>query len=661
MCGIFGLLVQHPRTLTLGDLSRLVRLLYVYSERRGRESSGIALNNNGSIEILKRNVRGRTFGKLPELDAMLRNLTSEPYAIMGHTRMVTSGDASNFNNNQPVISKNFACIHNGIIVNEDILWQMYPELSRMYQVDTEIFLALLEKFVARRTPLIQAITESIKHLKGANTFALMSSGGSHVTLTTSNGSLYYVADQESGIVIFASERHFLQKIIAENAVPIDERSRIEPLSPGHGLILSLEGRLYTEFSLSGDLPFLANVNSSRTILDRSSNSIRSVSCGSVNLNKLARLEKETSVVNYPAIKGLKRCTKCLLPETFPFIRFDMSGVCSICLQHKPLRKYCKEELLAKIGYQDSKRGLSYLAPVSGGRDSCYGLHLMAREMGIRPVAYTYDWGMVTDLARRNISRMCGELGIEHIIVSADIARKRRHIRQNVVAWLRKPHLGSIPLFMAGDKQFFYFAEKLRSEMELRSIIFSMNPLERTDFKMGFCGINENYDKIRHYDPLLINKLRLVAFYLGQSLVNTAYLNSSLLDTVGGYLSYYFLPKRYEQLFDYMPWIESEVESTLINDYDWELAEDTTSTWRIGDGTAAFYNYIYYKVAGFTENDTFRSNQIREGLIERDVALARIEEENRPRVNSLAWYFDVLGLDAITAIRRINAIPTLYKE
>ena len=29
------------------------------------------------------------------------------------------------------------------------------------------------------------------------------------------------------------------------------------------------------------------------------------------------------------------------------------------------------------------------------------------------------------------------------------------------------------------------------------------------------------------------------------------------------------------------------------DTEWESADDTKSTWRIGDGTASFYNYIYY--------------------------------------------------------------------
>ena len=41
---------------------------------------------------------------------------------------------------------------------------------------------------------------------------------------------------------------------------------------------------------------------------------------------------------------------------------------------------------------------------------------------------------------------------------------------------------------------------------------------------------------------------------------------------------------------------------------------------IGDGTAAFYNYVYQTIAGFTEHDTFRSNQIREGMITREQAM-----------------------------------------
>ena len=91
---------------------------------------------------------------------------------------------------------------------------------------------------------------------------------------------------------------------------------------------------------------------------------------------------------------------------------------------------------------------------SGGRDSSYGLHYVKNVLGMNPIAFTYDWGMVTDLARRNCARVCGKLGVEHIIRSADITAKRRYVRKNIEAWLKKPELGMVTLFMAGDKEFY---------------------------------------------------------------------------------------------------------------------------------------------------------------------------------------------------------------
>ena len=88
-------------------------------------------------------------------------------------------------------------------------------------------------------------------------------------------------------------------------------------------------------------------------------------------------------------------------------------------------------------------------------------------------------------------------------------------------------------------------------------------------------------------------------------------------------------------------------------YDWEKATDSDSTWRVGDGAAPFYNYIYYTLTGFTEFDTFRSNQIREGEISRKEALELVEIENRPRIQSIKWFLDVINLDFEKTIKRIN--------
>ena len=64
------------------------------------------------------------------------------------------------------------------------------------------------------------------------------------------------------------------------------------------------------------------------------------------------------------------------------------------------------------------------------------------------------------------------------------------------------------------------------------------------------------------------------------------------------------------------------------------------------------------MSGFSENDTFRSNQIREGMISRDEALEMIYMENQPRYNSLKWYLEIIGLDFESTIKKINEIPSL---
>ncbi len=141
-----------------------------------------------------------------------------------------------------------------------------------------------------------------------------------------------------------------------------------------------------------------------------------------------------------------------------------------------------------------------------------------------------------------------------------------------------------------------------------------------------------------------------------------YFNSSLWDTLSG--EYYrSLTNKldYYHIFDYWRWDEGKVNETLINDYGWEIAPDTNTTWRIGDGTAAFYNYVYYTVAGFTEHDTFRSNQIRENQITRERALELVEDENRPRYQNVRWYLDTLGMDFERVIKIINDIEKLYKD
>jgi hypothetical protein len=217
----------------------------------------------------------------------------------------------------------------------------------------------------------------------------------------------------------------------------------------------------------------------------------------IGLSSSSRYERKLLEFNTESISKLKRCTKCLLPETFPFIEFNSDGECNYCKYYVKKNEPKNIDELHRLvePYRSKTNDIDCIVPFSGGRDSTYTLHIVKNILKLNPIAFTYDWGMVTDLGRRNIARVCGKLGVENIIVSADIRWKRENIRKNIIAWLKNPSLGMIPLFMAGDKFFFYYADKLKKQTKVKLNIWGINPLENTDFKVGFSNVAQKPDEI----------------------------------------------------------------------------------------------------------------------------------------------------------------------
>lgn len=665
MCGIFGLICTD-HSITENEYGKELKQLFLLSETRGKEAAGICAVSESEIRVCKSALRAKEFVNTNEYASVIKSQFDASNAkyifAMGHSRMVTNGDAGNDTNNQPVIKENFVCIHNGIIVNDNELWNNHTDIKRNSEVDTEILLGLINKYYEGN--MISAFQQSMEEIKGSVSVALVSKYSNELLLFTNIGSLYFLVNLQRTQLIFASERYIIEKYLKDRKHQKEfVGGEIVKISPDTGILINLKTLESVNFNNVNKtdvemhlLPIkkieIIKVNST----NKSSNKVH-YNCEFNELNRLMKIDNSS-------IRKLKRCKKCLLPETFPGISFDDDGVCSICHGYRIKKVKGEKQLIddmTNTGKVITNSRYDCLLPISGGRDSCYCLHYAVKELGLNPVAYTYDWGMVTDLARRNIQRMCSELKVEHVLISADISKKRNNIRMNVEAWLKDPNVATVPLFMAGDKQFFYYAQMLKKQMRISNILFGMNSLEETNFKVGFTGIREKHEDGVFYNLSKTNKLNMCFYYGKQFLKNPAYINTSLLDTVGGFFSYYMLPKDYIQLFDYIKWDESQVVKTILDKYDWETAKDTNGTWRIGDGTAPFYNYIYYRICGFSEYDTFRSNQIREGILDREVAMANIYEENAPRVEAFKWYCDTIGIDAINAVRKINNQKTLYNR
>ena len=676
MCGIFGVITKKNAQYSNTFLKKSLNMVAKLSETRGKDSSGLCTLNHSdnSFHVVKGPIPANKLLDRSKVKADINQVFSKENdnkvkLAFGHARLVTNGTQLNDVNNQPVVKDGIICIHNGIVVNADELWEENPSLNREFEIDTEIIPALLRHYLNEKNSVELSIKKVIDKIFGTASVAIAFNDLAKFALATNNGSLYVIHTND--IIYFASERAMLNGLIEKGSL----RNKIGDfkffqLRANEMLIIDTEEFQINKLAFSevSDKSEAEDYKTPKEIkLFNEPSGKKQISTvmdlNSIHLNPNAKREKDLLLYPVDKIKKLKRCTTCILPETFPFIKFDVDdGECNYCKNYKKKSKTKSlDELKTLVEPYRSKDGSpDVLVPFSGGRDSMYVLHIIKEELGLNPIAFTYDWGMVTDLARRNIARICGELGVENIIVAADIHWKRANIRKNIKAWLKKPALGMIPLFMAGDKFFFFYADKVKKQTDIKLNIWGINHLENTDFKTGFGGLAPQFDKDKIYSLSVKNQLKLFGFVGKNILQSPGYINQSMLDSLGSFASRYLAKKTdYFHLFDYLRWDEKTIEDTIIGKYKWETCIDTDSTWRIGDGTASFYNYVYTLVAGFSENDTFRSNQIREGMITREYALSKIYEENQPRYNSLKWYLEIIGLDFEETIKRINQIESLY--
>lgn len=124
------------------------------------------------------------------------------------------------------------------------------------------------------------------------------------------------------------------------------------------------------------------------------------------------------------LNGLKRCTKCLLPENYPSISYDDKGVCNICNEFAEYKQqiddYFKiEEDFLPVAKAMKSRNEAYdcLLLYSGGKDSTYVLYKLI-DYGLKVLTYTFDNGYISETAFKNIEATTKKLGIKHINVSS---------------------------------------------------------------------------------------------------------------------------------------------------------------------------------------------------------------------------------------------------
>ena len=165
MCGIVGYIGERNATpIVLNGLKRL--------EYRGYDSAGIAVLQNGNIEIR------RDAGKLSKLVSLVENQPVEGNIGIGHTRWATHGEPS-ARNAHPHMgnSRQIVVVHNGIVENFLELREELIAEGAIFNsdTDTEVIVHLIERFLSSGTSLEEATRQALRHLKGAHGVVVMSS------------------------------------------------------------------------------------------------------------------------------------------------------------------------------------------------------------------------------------------------------------------------------------------------------------------------------------------------------------------------------------------------------------------------------------------------------------------------------------------------------
>jgi hypothetical protein len=342
---------------------------------------------------------------------------------------------------------------------------------------------------------------------------------------------------------------------------------------------------------------------------------------------------------------MDRCTRCLLPASYPGITFDEEGVCVYCRTHVKA-EYQGESRLREVvdRYRRSDRGYDCIVGLSGGRDSSYMLYYAVQELGLNVLAYTVDNGFIPDQTKVNIRRMVDLLDVDHIIERQDYTS--RCIRPFLRSWVRRPSAAMVSLMCVGCRMAMAlgFLRKAR-EYDIPLLLTGGGEPE-SSFATRFLTVNSADGTSNSLLAGYIREMHRNPAYL----LSPAFVMTALMEYVCYFSKYPTVKKllypahKHVPLFRYIEWDEEEIVSVITSELGWENYDYSQSTWRSDCKIGLLKNYLYERTAGFTKHDELLSGMIREGMIDRPEALRRVANENVSSELFLVEFLGELGLD-----------------
>lgn len=323
---------------------------------------------------------------------------------------------------------------------------------------------------------------------------------------------------------------------------------------------------------------------------------------------------------------MKRCTRCGLPETFPNIKFDEEGVCNFCRSYRgddrlerAKEKFRKrfEKLLEE---KRRKGGYDCLMAYSGGKDSSYTLMVLKEKYGLSTLALTMDNGFISPRTIENIKNVVDNLGIDHIMYKPrfDILKALFSEAKDSDIYPRKTleRASTICTTCMGIVKFITL--RMAVESSIPFIVYGWSP--------GQAPIEASIFK---NNPSMIKSMQSVLLEPMKAIVGDAIYNYFLTD------EHFSTPERFPYNVSPLAFLNYDEDEIVekIKELGWVKPEDTDP-----NSTNCLLNSFGIKVhkerLGFHPYAFELANLVREGYMDRDEAVARLEAEDNEEIIEL---------------------------
>ena len=320
------------------------------------------------------------------------------------------------------------------------------------------------------------------------------------------------------------------------------------------------------------------------------------------------------------------CQKCILPETFPGIKFDGQGICNYCAKEKAtLAKAPEKKLVYRNNFdqliKDTKgRAPSYdaIMAYSGGKDSTYTLKLLKEHYDLRIIALTFDNHFVSPAAWENMEKAMDTLHIDHIRF-----RLPWHAAQGIFSLTADKDIFSKPTLLRASSVCTACIGLVKS-IVLKAALEMSIPLVAFGWSPGQAPIQS---AIMKTNPALIRQT--------QSALKKAF-PKEIYDSLKGY----YIPEGYYEI--YKERFPQNIHPLAFFDYDEEQIkkELTDMGWKAPTDTDtnssncllnAFANQVHIERNGFHPYVWEIANMVRQGVMDREEGIEKIYTEQNQQM------------------------------